>query len=124
MFHIDHVQLAMPAGEESAARLFFGEVLGLAEIPKPPELAKRGGVWFALAGGQQLHLGVDPDFHASKKAHPCFVTSRFDELAQLFESRGISIQHDSLNPPARRFYVHDPFGNRIEFADRVSGDVA
>ena len=38
---IDHVQLAMPSGEEDSARAFYVGVLGLPEIPKPAYLAKR-----------------------------------------------------------------------------------
>ena len=55
---IDHVQLAMPKGEEDAARSFYGDVLGLKEIEKPENLRARGGVWFAL-GARQVHLGVE-----------------------------------------------------------------
>jgi catechol 2,3-dioxygenase-like lactoylglutathione lyase family enzyme len=40
---IDHVQLAMPAGEEATARRFYCDLLGMTEVAKPPELAKRGG---------------------------------------------------------------------------------
>ena len=36
---IDHVQLAAPPGSEAEARRFFGELLGLAELPKPAPLA-------------------------------------------------------------------------------------
>ncbi len=43
-FGIDHVQLAAPNGSEEKARLFFGEILGMKEIPKPSNLAKRGGI--------------------------------------------------------------------------------
>jgi len=46
---IDHVQLAMPAGREDDARAFFLGVLGMTEVPKPPDLAKRGGCWFSSA---------------------------------------------------------------------------
>ena len=56
---IDHVQLAAPPGCEAAARRFFGELLGLQELPKPPALAVRGGLWFQC-GAQQLHIGVEP----------------------------------------------------------------
>src|SRR5688572_12560366 len=58
---IDHVQIAMPAGEEEKARAFYVDLLGFSEIPKPPELAKRGGVWFQ-SGNVQIHLGIEPDF--------------------------------------------------------------
>ena len=53
---IDHVQIAAPPGCEPEARRFFGELLGLRELPKPPALAPRGGVWFQ-AGAPQLHVG-------------------------------------------------------------------
>ncbi len=50
---IDHVQLSMPPGGEDEARQFYGEILGLREIAKPPELAGRGGCWFV--GGERGH---------------------------------------------------------------------
>jgi catechol 2,3-dioxygenase-like lactoylglutathione lyase family enzyme len=68
---LDHVQVAMPQGQEAAARAFYGGVLGLPEIAKPESLAARGGVWFQC-GHQQLHLGVEEDFRPAKKAHPAF----------------------------------------------------
>lgn len=43
---VDHLQLAMPLGEERLARSFYAGVLGLDEIPKPANLVTRGGVWF------------------------------------------------------------------------------
>lgn len=118
---IDHVQVAMPAGREPDARLFYGEILGLPELEKPEALKSRGGVWFGLADGRQLHLGVEQDFSPNKKAHPCFVVDgEYEALAHRLEQTGHAVQHDSLNPPIRRFYTHDPFGNRLEFADRMS----
>ena len=62
---LDHVQLAAPPGCEPEARRFFGELLGLAEVPKPAALAGRGGVWF-----ERLHVGVDDSFAPARKAHP------------------------------------------------------
>jgi hypothetical protein len=40
-FEIDHVQVAIPKGGEDAARLFFGKLLGLEELPKPADVAAR-----------------------------------------------------------------------------------
>jgi catechol 2,3-dioxygenase-like lactoylglutathione lyase family enzyme len=40
---IEHVQLAMPPGEEDRARQFYSGILGIPEVEKPAELAKRGG---------------------------------------------------------------------------------
>ncbi|HZJ10470.1 MAG TPA: hypothetical protein VFD39_12295, partial [Trueperaceae bacterium] len=54
---IDHVQLAMPKGQEDLARTFYRDVLEMAEVPKPAPLAVNGGVWFR-AGDVELHLGT------------------------------------------------------------------
>lgn len=65
----DHVQLAMPKGEEDRARAFYRDVLEMTEIPKPAPLAANGGVWFQ-SGDVELHLGVEEHFQPAKKAHP------------------------------------------------------
>jgi len=113
---IDHVQLAAPAGGEDAARVFFGEVLGLPEIPKPETLRGRGGVWFAV-GEEQLHVGIDEQFAPARKAHPAFRVSGIDELAARLEAAGHPPRWDDELPDYRRFYVDDPFGNRIELLE-------
>jgi catechol 2,3-dioxygenase-like lactoylglutathione lyase family enzyme len=110
---IDHVQLAAPAGCEAEARRFFGVLLGLTEVAKPPSLAARGGVWFALADGRQLHIGVERDFAPARKAHPAFAVDDLDALAaQLGDA-----QWDDELPGVRRFYAADPWGNRLEFVE-------
>jgi catechol 2,3-dioxygenase-like lactoylglutathione lyase family enzyme len=113
---LDHVQIAAPPGSEPAARHFFGDLLGLPELPKPAPLSARGGCWFAL-GDRQLHIGVDPDFAPARKAH---VALRVDpaELADLagrLSAAGAPITYDTALPTERRFYSADPWGNRIEF---------
>ncbi len=77
---LDHVLLAAPPGTEPALRAYYGDLLGMTEIPKPPALAARGGCWFE-AGTAQLHLGADPDHRAARKAHPAFTVTDIDALA-------------------------------------------
>ena len=108
---IDHVQLAAPPGCEAEARAFYGGVLGLEEIEKPEQLRARGGVWFRLGGGQQLHVGVDEAFAPARKAHPAFAVDELDALA----ARLGDVTWDDALPGVRRFYASDPFGNRLEF---------
>jgi len=110
---IDHVQLAMPAGEEEAARRFYRDLLGMAEIPKPAELAKRGGCWFE-SGSVQLHLGVEADFRPAKKAHPALRCRDYDALTSRLRAAGVEVKPDDNIPGVRRCHVSDPFGNRIE----------
>jgi catechol 2,3-dioxygenase-like lactoylglutathione lyase family enzyme len=114
---VDHVQLAMPAGQEDAARRFYGQVLGLTEIAKPPALAARGGAWFG-DGGVQVHLGVEQDFRPAKKAHPAFRVESLDALAARCEAAGHAVTSDTAPHGYRHFYVADPFGNRLEFLER------
>jgi catechol 2,3-dioxygenase-like lactoylglutathione lyase family enzyme len=115
---IDHVQFAMPAGQEAVAREFFCGVLGMAEIPKPAELAKRGGCWFQ-AGNVQVHLGVETDFRPAKKAHPALRCKNYDALLANLAASGLRAEDASDIPGVRRCHIHDPFGNRIEL---VCGD--
>ncbi len=115
---LDHLQLAMPAGREAEARAFYGGILGLAELPKPPNLAARGGLWFAL-GSQQLHLGVERDFRPARKAHPAFLASDVADLRARLEAAGFVPYDDEPLAGYRRFYVADPFGNRLEFLQPV-----
>lgn len=116
---IDHVQLAMPAGEEEKARQFFISLLGFHEVAKPAELAKRGGVWFE-SGNVQLHLGVETDFRPARKAHPAFLVDGLDGLVEQVRSAGFEI--DTSQPPLdgyKRAHVFDPFGNRIELMQKL-----
>jgi catechol 2,3-dioxygenase-like lactoylglutathione lyase family enzyme len=116
---LDHVQLAMPAGQEEAARAFYVDVIGLVEEPKPANLAGRGGVWFR-AGTLRLHLGIDKDFHAAHKAHPAILVRGLSELAARCRAAGFPPVTDEPLEGFGRIYVNDPFGNRIEFLELLS----
>jgi len=113
---IDHVQLAMPAGEEQTARNFYSSALGMTEVPKPSELAKRGGCWFQ-SGSVQIHLEVENNFRAAKKAHPALRCADYDSLMAALRAAGIEVSEAHNIPSVRRCHVHDPFGNRIELID-------
>jgi len=89
--------VAGPPGCEPAARAFYGGLAGLREIPKPPDLAARGGVWFAL-GRQALHIGVEQDFRPALKAHPAFSCEDADELAASLEARGRARELERRRP--------------------------
>ena len=113
---IDHVQVAVPPASEARCRAFYVEVLGLVELPKPPVLAARGGLW-VQAGSHELHLGVEADFQPARKAHPAFLVETLDALATRIEASGHKVAWDDTNPVVRRFFTHDPFGNRLEFVE-------
>jgi catechol 2,3-dioxygenase-like lactoylglutathione lyase family enzyme len=109
------VQVAAPVGCEDAARRFYGELLGLSELEKPEALRERGGTWFAC-GDHQLHVGPTPDFSPATKAHPALrvAPGALDRLAEQLNAAGVEVRWDEAIPDARRFYVADPWGNRLE----------
>jgi catechol 2,3-dioxygenase-like lactoylglutathione lyase family enzyme len=111
---LDHVQIAIPVGGETAARDFFGKLLGLIEITKPAELAARGGCWFAI-GSLQLHVGIDADFRAATKAHVALRSDSLADLQQRLTDAGHLAIADTPVDGRARFFTTDPFGNRIEF---------
>jgi catechol 2,3-dioxygenase-like lactoylglutathione lyase family enzyme len=111
---IDHVQVAMPAGEEAKARAFYGQLLGLPEHVKPPELAKRGGCWFE-SGAVKVHCGVETPFAPARKAHIAFLVADVGALATRAPAAGYTVVDDELLPGHDRIFVYDPFGNRLAF---------
>ena len=115
---IDHVQIAIPVGGEDQARPFYGDLLGLTEVPKPAELAKRGGCWFE--GAVKVHLGVEQDFRANVKAHVAFEVDDVAGLAARAEGAGFRTQFDDDLDGFERVYLYDPFGNRLEFLKPLS----
>ena len=117
VYGIDHVQLAIPGGGEALARQFYGDLLGLTEIPKPPNLAARGGAWFQC-GSLQLHLGVESEFRPAKKAHPALLVRDLTNLLKVLTAAGCEVTYDS--EPVQgcdRAFTSDPFGNRVELVE-------
>ena len=112
---IDHIQLAMPAGREDEARAFYARLLGIPEIAKPPELAKRGGAWFE-SGPLKIHLGVEADFRPARKAHPALLVGDLRALVERLRTAGVEVRDDPMEGHYR-VYVADPFGNRIELLE-------
>src|SRR5436189_536020 len=110
---IHHVQLAMPAGQEDRARAFYSGLLEIPEVPKPPHLARRGGVWFE-SGQVKIHLGVETDFRSARKAHPGLLTRELRALISKLQSAGVDVVEAEPLPGFSHVYVDDPFGNRIE----------
>jgi catechol 2,3-dioxygenase-like lactoylglutathione lyase family enzyme len=113
---LHHVQLAMPPDEEEDAVRFYGTVLGLTQVEKPPELAPRGGVWFR-SGSLEVHLGIEEPFTPARKAHPAFLVKDLADLRQRIEAAGYRVTDDVPLEGFHRCHVRDPFGNRLELVE-------
>jgi catechol 2,3-dioxygenase-like lactoylglutathione lyase family enzyme len=114
---LHHVQLSCPPGGEAAARTFYAGVLGVPEVPKPPVLAARGGVWFR-GDGVEIHVGVEDPFAPARKAHPALEVDDIDAVARAVEAAGFPVRWDRDFPGYRRFYTRDGNDNRVEILAR------
>jgi catechol 2,3-dioxygenase-like lactoylglutathione lyase family enzyme len=111
--HLSHINVTMPKGSEEIARSFYAGRLGLREIPKPEPLRVRGGLWFD-AGGLDVHVSVEEQRGgADAQRHFGLECADVDGLRASLEAAGV--ETDAGRPaPWKRFFVRDPFGNRIE----------
>jgi catechol 2,3-dioxygenase-like lactoylglutathione lyase family enzyme len=112
---LDHVQLAMPAGREAEAVAFYEGILGIPQVPKPAELAARGGCWFE-AGDLRVHLGVEEPFAPARKAHAAFEVQGLGDLVARLAAAGHDVRDEPYEGVAR-VYTDDPFGNRLELLE-------
>jgi len=118
---LHHVNVTVSAELESAAKEFYGSVLGLKQIPKPAT-SRQSGAWYEI-GDVQLHLSVEDEERLLSSRHVCFTVSDLAEAAQRFREAEIEVIADPRpNPRAPRFYVRDPGGNQLEIAQEPMSD--
>jgi catechol 2,3-dioxygenase-like lactoylglutathione lyase family enzyme len=115
---IHHAQITIPKGAEDKAREFYCGLLGLIELPKPDELARRGGFWVGV-GDKQLHIGTEDDIERERtKAHVAYLVESLEAWRQALDDGGVKVSDGIQIPGYRRFEFRDPFGNRIEFLQK------
>ena len=110
---IDHVQIPIPPGGEALARTFYGEVLGLHEVPKPEAMRARGGMWFV----EGIHLGIEEGMRPSTKGHPALRVTDLASFRTRLVAAGYEWRDDHEMPGVARAHTKDPFGNRIELVE-------
>jgi catechol 2,3-dioxygenase-like lactoylglutathione lyase family enzyme len=117
---LHHAQITIPKGAETEARQFYCQLLGLIEVPKPASLAGRGGFWLQL-GETQIHIGTEDGVErTTTKAHVAYEVDDLEILKALFEKQGFKFLDGIAIPDYRRLEIRDPFGNRVEFLQRLS----
>jgi len=115
ILRLHHAQITVPKGQESAAKSFYCDILGLSENPKPPSLQGRGGFWLAL-GDLQIHVGTEDGFDRSAtKAHLAYEVDDLEAWRDRLRAAGATILDSVPIPGYDRFEFRDPFGNRVEF---------
>ncbi len=117
-YRLHHIQLTLPPGGEQDARRFYGQLLGLPELPKPEELAARGGIWFGV-GAVQLHFGVEDPGPGSRR-HIALQVPDLAAIRGRLLSAGFALEEAIPLNGMARCYCRDPFHNRLELLEITS----
>jgi catechol 2,3-dioxygenase-like lactoylglutathione lyase family enzyme len=116
---VHHTQICIPVGAEGEARAFYCGVLGLKEVPKPESLAGRGGFWLEISGFQ-IHVGTEDAIDRAKsKAHVAYLVDDLSSWRKKLTAGGVRPTDGIAISGYDRFEFRDPFGNRIEFLEKI-----
>ena len=117
---LQHVSSPFPDGEQATIRRFYGEVLGLREVPPPSSLESMRLVWYSAGPGLELHFFPgQPDPTAAR--HLCLDIEDLEETRRDLAAAGLEPYDDISIPNRPRFFCKDPVGNLLEFT-RIEGD--
>jgi len=114
---VDHVQLPMPLGGSGRARAFYEGLLGWREL-RDPLLNRPGTLRYSL-GGQRLDLSEGNFVRVAPQAHLALAMGGLEPLMARLRAARWPIDVDTL-AKGLRFYVEDPFGNRLELFEAHS----
>ena len=107
---LDHCTVIIT--DVALAREFYGTRLGLREIA-PPKAFDFIAIWYDL-NGSYLHLLHKDTPDSESPRHFCLRVTNIQAAREHVRSQGMTIAETVKIPGADRFFVRDPFGNRIE----------
>jgi catechol 2,3-dioxygenase-like lactoylglutathione lyase family enzyme len=112
---INHVTIAVPAGEHQKVRSFYGGVLGLQEVKRPDALNKVYDlIWYEWMD-LLLHLDFTPPWtKPAENRHVAVEVKDIHAVRAYLDKRGTEIREAVPMPDRERFYLIDPFGNYFE----------
>ncbi|RJP70320.1 MAG: glyoxalase [Candidatus Abyssobacteria bacterium SURF_17] len=110
---LNHVAIVVDDIEK--ANQFYGRLLRLRQLERPPEVIAGGpGAWYKL-GNRQLHIFVGPGARETSIRHFGLVVEGMDTLVERLRAAGFELEDAfSFGEFKRRKFVRDPFGNLIE----------
>jgi glyoxylase I family protein len=110
VYAIDHCSVLVT--DLNRSRAFYGEILGLKEIPRPRTF-DFVVAWYDL-GNQHVHLLLKDKPDTISPRHFALRVSDIHASRAHFQAHGIAMQETTPIPGADRFFISDPDGNRIE----------
>jgi len=115
---LNHITIAVPAGEHDKVRAFYGGVLGLKEVERPDALNKVYDlIWYEWMD-ILLHLEFTPPWtRPAQNRHVGVEVKQIQRVRAYLEQQGAEILEALAVPDRERFYLLDPFGNYFEFIE-------
>lgn len=123
---INHVQLPFPVGTGPLIRHFYGELLGLPELPSGHAGgagATGNGALRFVAGGQRIDLVPSTGRAAGSVSHLALEVDGLPELRQRLLDAQTAVVESSALPGYLRFFAKDPAGNQLEFLEPERGAI-
>lgn len=120
-FRLQHVSIPRPPDSEALTRAFYGDLLGLHEIPAPNSIQAAEVIWFKLGEDAELHCFREEPLGDTSNRHFCLVVDDVAGMRQKLDEAGYAPYDVEPIPGRPRFFCRDPFGNIIEFTT-IAGD--
>jgi catechol 2,3-dioxygenase-like lactoylglutathione lyase family enzyme len=116
---LQHTSVPMPPDGDKEARAFYGEVLGMREIPKPEGLAAMTVIWFAANDdGDEVHVFKDERLGPNSAAqHLCLEVDDVEAYKTRLRDYGYEVRVPETIQNRPRLFVRDPFDNLIELVE-------
>jgi len=111
---LQHVSSPFADGGQATLHAFYGELLGLRELPTPSTLGHMELVWFAAGDGLELHFFRGKTDPAAAR-HFCLDVEDLEETRRRLVDAGHEPYDDTPIPNRSRFFCRDPAGNLVEF---------
>jgi catechol 2,3-dioxygenase-like lactoylglutathione lyase family enzyme len=115
---LQHTSVPMPPGGNDLARAFYGEALGMREIPKPSTLSNNL-VWFAAnENGDEVHVFQEENMGPnSAEQHLCLEVDDIEAFRMRLVEHGFDPRTPESIVNRPRLFVRDPFDNLIELVE-------
>lgn len=121
---LHHVSIPRPPGSAALTRAFFGDLLGLEEIPAPASIQSVEVIWFRDGAGAELHLFSEEPLDDPSIRHFCLLVDDLSAMRRKLADAGYAPYDVEPIPGRPRFFCRDPFGNIIEFTTIIDDYLA
>lgn len=113
---LQHISIPRSPDREDETRAFYGDLLGMKELPVPSTIAHLHLIWFQISGDTELHVFLSEETNIPAGRHFCLIVDDIQSVREAIEQIGYEVWDVEKIIGRPRFFCHDPSGNIIEIA--------